>query len=258
MATGIIRNFLVQAPTSAYFPLMFQHSPCKEDRKDETLEARGEEEEEDEGSEAPEEEEEGLEEVFLNPPPCALDLTKQLLGFADLISRDVQRYFGRTSGDQDACDVYGNSEFVTTSGRLRYYDDLLRIARAGAPEDHGSSSARRCEERGAAAADAGGLGPLAELFDQNQNQSRGRPMTKRHLPLSFWTEPVACSAVGAFSSATFDLAAQDSAHAHYNTLPHHSAHALDGTQPDFSDLLANWDPNPELAHTLTENTHMQH
>ncbi|KAK5865757.1 hypothetical protein PBY51_020001 [Eleginops maclovinus] len=144
MAAGVIRNFLVQAPIPSYFPLNFQHSPCKEDEDvemvEETPEVREdeeenemeeEEEEDDEESDAQEEEEECLEEVFSNPAHFSLDVTKQLLRFADLISRDVQRYFGRCSGDQEACDIYSDSVSVTTSGRLRYYDDLLKIAKAG-------------------------------------------------------------------------------------------------------------------------------
>uniref|UniRef100_A0A671XJ88 Uncharacterized protein n=1 Tax=Sparus aurata TaxID=8175 RepID=A0A671XJ88_SPAAU len=229
MAAGIIRNFLVQTPTPAYFPLIFQHSPCNGDeeemleerpekREDEEEREVEEEEEEDEESEAQEEEEECLEEVFLNPAHYALDVTKQLLRFADLISRDVQRYFGRCSGDQEACDIYSDSVSVTTSGRLRYYDDLLKIARAGSPEEE-SSSVTCADGQGVS-----GLGPLAELFDhRGPSQGRSRPMIKRHLPLSFWTEPIPCCSL-----------------------------------PDFSDLLANWDPNPELTHTLTEHTHMQH
>ncbi len=73
MAADIIRNFLVHAPTPAYFPLIFQHSPCKDD-EDEMLEEKPEvrddeedreveEEEEEEESEAQEEEEECLGEV---------------------------------------------------------------------------------------------------------------------------------------------------------------------------------------------------
>lgn len=283
MAAGIIRNFLIQAPSPAYFPLIFQHSPCKEDEKEEKLEdkpeERGdedereeEEEEEDEESEVQEEEEECLEEVFVNPPHCALDMTKQLLRFADLISRDVQRYFSRSYGDQDACDIYSDSNSITTSGRLRYYDDLLRIARAGSPEERENSFVSCSEEQGVTVAKGNSnLGPLAELFDhRGPNQGRSRPMIKRHLPLSFWTEPISCCSVVSFSNTpevahtNCDTPSQDSTHTDanthmlYNTLSHHNTHTLDGTQPDFSDLLANWDPNPELTHTLMENTHMQH
>ncbi|XP_044047566.1 protein PERCC1 [Siniperca chuatsi] len=275
MAAGVIRNFLAQAPTPAYFPLIFQHSPCKED-EEEMLEEKPEvgedeedsevEEEEEDECEAQEEEEECLE-VFLNPAHYALDVTKQLLRFAELISRDVQRYFGRCSGDQDACDIYSDSVSVTTSGRLRYYDDLLKIARAGSPEEQENSSVTCADDQGVGVAKGNsGLGPLAELFDHSgPSQARSRPMIKRHLPLSFWTEPIPCCSLLTFSNTPdSDAPSQDSthtdtnAHVHYNPPPHHSTHALDTAQPDFSDLLANWDPNPELTHTLTENTHMQH
>ncbi|XP_045904206.1 protein PERCC1 [Micropterus dolomieu] len=271
MAAGVIRNFLVQTPTPAYFPLIFQHSSCKEDLREDDEDREEEEEEDDEESEAQEEEEECLE-LFLKPAHYALDVTKQLLRFADLISRDIQRYFGRCSGDQDTCDIYSDPVSVTTGGRLRYYDDLLKIARAGSPEEQENSFGTCADDKGVGFAKGNsGLGPLAELFNhRGPSQGRSRPMIKRHLPLSFWTEPIPCCSLVSFSNTPdvthtkSDSPSQDSTHTdtnthmHYNALTHHNTHTLDGTQPDFSDLLANWDPNPELTHTLTENTHMQH
>lgn len=68
MAAGVIRNFFVQAPARAYFPLLFQHSPRKEDDGEaeeklrEKPEEREDDGEEDEESEAQEEEEEEGEE----------------------------------------------------------------------------------------------------------------------------------------------------------------------------------------------------
>ncbi|XP_033986389.1 protein PERCC1 [Trematomus bernacchii] len=280
MAAGVIRNFLLQAPIPSYFPLIFQHSPCTEDEDVEMLEEKPElredeeeremeeedEEDEDEESEAQEEEEECLEEVFLNPAHFSLDVTKQLLRFADLISRDVQRYFGRCSGDQEACDIYSDSVSVKTSGRLRYYDDLLKIARAGSPEEPENSLKTCAEDRGDGVAKGSGLGPLAELFKhKGPSQVRCRPMVQRHLPLSFWTEPSPCCSMVSFSNSpdlthtNSDTPSQDNTdantHMQYDPLTHHNTHTLDSTQLDFSDLLANWDANPELTHTLTENTH---
>ncbi|XP_028270104.1 uncharacterized protein percc1 [Parambassis ranga] len=277
MAAGVIRNFLIQAPTPAYKPMIFQHSPCKRDEEEKqhtTLEERRdederEEEDEDEESEVHEEEEEEeeecLDEVFLNPAHYTFDVTKQLLRFADLISRDVQRYFGHCSGDQEACDIYSDSISITTSGRLRYYDDLLRIARAGSPEERENSFVTHAEEQGFMC--NSGLGPLAELFDhRGLSRGRGQPMIKRHLPLSFWTEPNPCCSLLSFTNTpdihTGGTPSQTSTNIevnnHYSLLVHHSTHTIDSTQLDFSDLLANWDPNPELTHTLTENTHLQH
>uniref|UniRef100_A0A674E754 Uncharacterized protein n=1 Tax=Salmo trutta TaxID=8032 RepID=A0A674E754_SALTR len=218
MATGVIRTFRLSATPSCYLPMILQHSPM-----DEEEEEREEEEEEEER----EEEEEGEERrgrrgrKRRSPAPCSSDLTNQLLRFADTISRDVMRYFGCRRDDPDARDIYDDDDdrvSTATSGRRRYYDDLVRMA-TGSPE-----SASRADGRRVAGGD-GSLGPLAELFDCRIGRSRGqcRPMNKRHLPLSFWNEPI----------------------------PYHNTHSHDNvhSHPDFSDLLAYWDPNPDLTHT---------
>uniref|UniRef100_A0AAV2LGE3 Uncharacterized protein n=1 Tax=Knipowitschia caucasica TaxID=637954 RepID=A0AAV2LGE3_KNICA len=246
MATGVIRSFLVQ-PLS-YFPLSSRPSVPDEEQ---TLHHPEESDHEDE-EELHEEEEE--EESFTDPAP--MDTTNQLLRFADLISRDIQQYFGRSHGDQDACDIYSDSVSLTTSGRLRYYDDLLKIAKGGTAEERhhgrGVNAAERqryksCEDGRivtSAAGSCSSLGPLAELFDQT-GASQGRPMTKRLLPLSFWTEPSSGMSCGS-----------DKPPPEGPLFPH--TH-LEEAQMDFSDLLAFWDTHPEPPQPLTDHdTSMQH
>lgn len=250
MATGIIRNFVIPAPPSTYVPLVFQRCPYSQDKEktpEDNAEVRdGEEYEEEEDCDMQEEEEE--EEEYHKEAFLTLDVTKQLLRFADLISRDVQRYFGRSSGEQ-ACDIYSDPVSVTTSGRLRYYDDLLKIARAGSPEEAETS----CEDQGGS-----GLGPLAELFQLGgPAQAPNRPMVKRLLPLSFWSEPSPprCPTPHLPTNAPHHAVLEDGGHAG-QPLPPHCTSCLESSQPDFSDLLAFWEPNPELTHALTDNTHM--
>ncbi|KAM9583318.1 protein PERCC1 [Trichechus inunguis] len=157
--------------------------------------------------------------------PSSPETARQLLRFSELISGDIQRYFGRKDQgqDPDARDIYGEGRGAGRSARERYYNDLVQEARGGAPDEPPDT------------AEPPALGPLAELFEYGLGRCAGpggghglrlqrkyghiTPMTQRQLPPSFWREP-APSPLGLLHPST----------------------------PDFSDLLANWtaEAGPEL------------
>ncbi|XP_068276482.1 protein PERCC1 [Nyctibius grandis] len=207
MAAGVIRP-LAELRLPSPFPhgllLPVRPEPDFPDLSEE------EEEEEEEDEEETTEESAGLELAV----PSAAETTLQLLKFSELISSDIQRYFGRR----------GREEAV--------------------PEDCGSPR-RRAEAQPEAVAPRGAhrLGPLAELFEygvhrclppreagsrtQRLERKYGHitPMHRRKLPPSFWKEP--------------------------GPGP---AGLLHASTPDFSDLLAHWtvEPGPELVGTGQE------
>ncbi|XP_044289634.1 protein PERCC1 [Varanus komodoensis] len=168
-------------------------------------------------------------------------MTLQLLRFAEHISKDIQRYFGRKSKEQDAdaCNIYEDCCSPPWSAREQYYTDLLRVSQHGEPgRGEVPSGCKRpplqldqqlwgslCSKD-----EAEKLGPLAELFEYGlcrcarQPASSGHkklrlehkyghvaPMHGRKLPPSFWKEPSLSPLC-----------------------------VLSGNPPDFSDLLANW------------------
>ncbi|KAH0631820.1 hypothetical protein JD844_019654 [Phrynosoma platyrhinos] len=216
-----------------------------------------EEEEEEEGEEEEEEEREAMEmgnnSAGRNPGGKEEDLVAesglsgtempgQLLRFAERISDDIQRYFGRKSKEEgsDACNIYEDSCSPHLSGQVLYYSDLVRISQGKEleeeeEEEEGSPASLKPPEqvdgelrRSFCSKDeAEKLGPLAELFeyglrrcvkqpfssDKKLRLKYGHvpPMHSRKLPPSFWKEP---------SLSPICM--------------------LNGNPPDFSDLLANW------------------
>ncbi|XP_071427334.1 protein PERCC1 [Pithys albifrons albifrons] len=172
------------------------------------------EEEEEEGEEEEEEEAEVAEESMRpEPAVCSTaETTLRLLKFSELISCDIQRYFGRRGRDEPT----GTHAVPKDCGSPR-----SPAAQPEAPRNSPGAAHR--------------LGPLAELFEYGVHRclspraAGGRtqrlqrkyghitPMHRRKLPPSFWKEPGPASLLHA------------------------------GT-PDFSDLLANWtaEPGPEL------------
>ncbi|KAL6481353.1 hypothetical protein MHYP_G00094330 [Metynnis hypsauchen] len=160
-----------------------------------------------------------------NPSTGHTDMTDRLLRFAELISSDVQRYFGR-SQDPDACDIYAERACPEVSGRQRYYADFMRVAsseQGGEPEK---------------------LGPLAELFKEAHRKRQGLPMTQRRLPSSFWTEPrpchlanmpdmLGCPMETTLRSTNTPVSTLSTSNTPVSTISSSST-------PDFSDLLAHW------------------
>ncbi|XP_069726365.1 protein PERCC1 [Phaenicophaeus curvirostris] len=201
MAAGVIQ------------PLAFPHGlllPARPEPDFPDLSEEEEEEEEEEDEEEVAQESAGTELAV----PSATKTTLRLLKFSELISCDIQRYFGRRGCDEAA----GSRDVPEDCGSPRHAE-----AEAAAPR-----GSPRAVHR---------LGPLAELFEygvhrcllpraaggktQRLERKYGHitPMHRRKLPPSFWREP--------------------------NPGPASLLHA--GT-PDFSDLLANWtvEPGPEL------------
>ncbi|XP_058894485.1 protein PERCC1 [Kogia breviceps] len=180
--------------------------------------------------------------------PSGPETPLQLLRFSELISGDIQRYFGHKDRGQDldTCDIYADGHTASSSARELSCTNLVRLAQSEAPEDNEVTEPGVCSpgapEGQACGPGLGGegpqpLGPLAELFDYGLQQYLGpraaagcrlrleqkyghiTPMTQRKLPPSFWKEP-APSPLGLLHPST----------------------------PDFSDLLASWsaEAGPEL------------
>lgn len=200
MAASVIRTLSAFGPRC---PAQTRFIPADEDE----LEDEYEEELRDEVEDSFEEEDEdstGVESQLRDvlARDLCTDMTNRLLRFAELISSDVQRYFGRAQ-DSD-----------TYMGRSRsYYSNVTRV----------TSSEQGDEPEN--------LGPLAELFQSTQVKKQGLPMIQRSLPSSFWTEPRPdCGGVDIPHVVTCVT----------ETISSGSNSMSSSTTPDFSDLLAHW------------------
>ncbi|KAK3784032.1 hypothetical protein RRG08_025226 [Elysia crispata] len=71
------------------------------------------------------------------------NVASELLKFAENASMDIQRFFGRAKGEEDACDVYEDKWAATKSGRELYYADLIRIAQGGDTESVGFRKSKK-------------------------------------------------------------------------------------------------------------------
>lgn len=182
-----------------------------------------------------------FEDPLMEPQPP--DVTKRLLGFAEMVNIDIQKYFGRKK-DEDSCDVYEDKWIATKSGRELYYADLVKIAQGESVDSRKTSDGEDNKRKYTGKMDTRmGLGPLNELFDyglrhylteQKQKSKKNVkrlkqqdikkldevvPMTKRKLPDSFWNEP-GCQK--------------------QNDRRVNGALLQTSQPPDFSDLLHNW------------------
>ncbi|XP_055062676.2 uncharacterized protein [Misgurnus anguillicaudatus] len=239
MAASVIRtlsNFGLAKPLQACFLSVEDEEETEEEFE---VELRQEvedslEDEEDEVSIVSHEEEPWS----FDPAPHNTEMTNQLLRFADLISHDVQRYFGRTQ-DPDTCDIYAESPCPKVGGRQRYYADFIKVASSGQGEEPES------------------LGPLAELFNDAQRKGRGLPMSQRSLPISFWTEPLSHQIDVLRDTNTLEISFgmtntsespdnNSSLNVYSNnnvctmTSSSISETLSSSSTPDFSDLLAHW------------------
>ena len=82
------------------------------------------------------------------PPldPSSPETPLQLLRFSELISGDIQRYFGRKDRgqDPDACDVYADSRPASSLARELSCADLVRPARSAPPENREATEPGGC------------------------------------------------------------------------------------------------------------------
>jgi len=237
MAASVIRTLSSLGLAKPFPPCFFlaEDEEETEEEYEEELREDSLEEDEDAVTSGSQEEEPWSFDSF----PNNAEMTNQLLRFAELISSDVQRYFGR-SQDPDACDIYAERPCPKVGGRQRYYADFIKVASSGQVEEPES------------------LGPLAELFQDAQRKARGLPMNQRHLPISFWTEPFAhqLDVLGDANTHENSLSmintSESSSNIHTSlslfsntSICTMTSSSISGTlssssTPDFSDLLAHW------------------
>ncbi|XP_015459068.1 protein PERCC1 [Astyanax mexicanus] len=226
MAASVIRTisgFGLTRPVRTCFIPMEEEEP--EDEYEEELREEVEDRfEEDDSSVTESQEDEPWTE---NPSFGQNEITDRLLQFAELISSDVQRYFGR-GHDPDACDIYAERERLEVSGRQRYYADFMRVASS----EEGAEPEK--------------LGPLAELFREAHRKRQGLPMTQRCLPSSFWTEPRPCQLV-TLDDADTPYALRCSTESTLSTSNTPVSTISSSSTPDFSDLLAQWATDRDSA-----------
>ncbi|XP_018094825.2 protein PERCC1, partial [Xenopus laevis] len=259
MATGVIRNVSeFKFPPPFHIPFLY---PSLQDDMDFQESSEDEEEEELLEDEDMEDEVEGLNPATPVPSDnmnsqytsdLNTEMTLQLLKFSELISSDIQRYFGPKTKeeDPDSCNIYEDYSGPQLSGQEVYYRDLVKMAHDREdlfnPLTPPGDIDQKILQSICTKEDPKKLGPLMELFDfglqkytrqKVTGSKEGRqqrldkkyahivPMTRRMLPMSFWKEPTPAPVC-----------------------------MLNTNTPDFSDLLENWtsDAHSELHSTTRD------
>lgn len=217
MAASVIRTL---SGFGASRPAQTCFIPADEDELEDEYEEELRDEVEDSFEEEEEEFSTGVESQVTDALASDLytEMTDRLLRFAELISSDVQRYFGRNQ-DSDTCDVYAGRSRPEVTGRQRYYSDFIRAASS----DQGDEPEN--------------LGPLAELFQNTQVKKQGLPMIQRRLPSSFWTEPHPEHLCVGADIQDVGICSTETMSSNTN-IPVISLSS--SSTPDFSDLLAHW------------------
>lgn len=189
--------------------------------------------------------------------------TSQLLQFADMVNKDIQKYFGARKGDEDSCNIYEDRWKNARSGRERYYSDLMKIAQgidtdldsedkvtSTTGEDPNTPPPSGKMDKKA------GLGPLVELFqfglkdywedkklaqklkkvkkfkpdNLSKLSEKQLPLLKRQLPESFWKEPIESQ-----------NGAKEPNKGGSNQI------LTSSKTPDFSDLLESWTGDGDMS-----------
>ncbi|PVD39265.1 hypothetical protein C0Q70_01893 [Pomacea canaliculata] len=213
-----------------------------------------------------------------------VDMTQQLLSFADMVNADIQKFFGRRKGDEDSCDIYEDKWMVTKSGRELYYADLLRIAQGDYGESRSSKEAalqsskvdREAPEDNrhsfSGKADVSvGLGPLKDLFEhglkhylhENKHkhpETRSVPSTSRKAEAESTFSNLIPMQQRRLPDSFWREPGVATIAESRSEPPTAGGSGLLGaaTLPDFSDLMESWHGDHHAHHSSHHSHHLSH
>lgn len=140
MAAGVIWPLCdFRLPLPSHGPFLPSDPEPPDSSEEEEEEEDGEEELEVEGPEghSPAPQSSGWAPEVAPLDPSGPETPLQLLRFSELISGDIQRYFGHKDRgqDPDACDIYADGHTASSSARELSCANLVRLAQGDAPEN---------------------------------------------------------------------------------------------------------------------------